>query len=186
MATTQLFIELLIIGIGVATWLACLVAAILGYAPKDALLTLDRPFLAAFLGIAYVLGIIVDRAAYSLFKPIERQRRDEVFGQNQKPAVDDRERLILVRSSPLRDQIIYNRSRLRICRSWILNFFLIAASAGIWAIQQRAWSIASIALASIVMGVFAAFTANTLVRDHYINIRSSYDFLTNQDQHTAG
>lgn len=183
MATTQLFVELLIIGVGVAIWLAFLLATVLRLRWGDPIPDITVPHFTALLGVAYVLGILVDRGAYTLFRPIEARHRKRVFRDDPAPSVDDRERFILVNSSSLREQILYNRSRLRICRSWILNFALIGAFAGIWAIQQRTWAIALFSLGALVLSLLTAYTAHTLARDHYNNIRFSYEFLVRNKKH---
>ena len=178
MATTQLFIELLIIGIGAAVWLAFLLAVILSFPWGSPLPDLNAVYLAALSGVAYVVGIVVDRLARSAFRFAENHHRNQVFGKNQDPSVEDREKYVLVNSSSLREQIVYNRSRLRICRAWILNFTLTGGCAGAWAIQQRVWTIAAIALIGLALSGLTAYTANLLARDHYENIQHSYNFLT--------
>lgn len=182
MATTQLFVELLIIGVGVAIWLGFLLAILLRFQWGEPLPEIGAASLTALLGTAYVLGILVDRAAYAAFHPIERRHRNKVFGENPNPSVDDRERFILVKSSSLREQILYNRSRLRICRSWILNFALISALSSAWALQQAAWGIALISLGALLLCFLTAYTANSLARDHCNNIRYSYEFLTKNEE----
>jgi hypothetical protein len=178
LATTQLFVELLIIGIGTALWLAFLIAAILRLPWGHPLPDVGAVYLAAMLSVAYVVGIVVDRLARSAFRNVERRQRDQVFGNDQQPPVEDKETFVLVASSPLRDQILYNRSRLRVCRSWVVNFGLTAVCAGVWAIQQAAWVIAAIALSGLVLSCLTAYVARSLARDYYDNIRHSYDFLT--------
>lgn len=131
----------------------------------------------ALLSVAYVVGIVVDRLTWTAFRFVEDYHRNQVFGDDQEPSVEEREAYILVTSQPLHEQIVYNRSRLRICRSWVLNFALIAVFSGIWAIQQTAWSIAAIAFSGLTLSCLAAYVAYTLARDYYTNIRQSYDFL---------
>jgi hypothetical protein len=187
LATTQLFVELLIIGIGAAIWLAFLLAAILHLPWGNPLPNLSNVHLTALLSVAYVVGIVVDRFARSAFQFVDGRQRDHVFGHDQEPSIEDRETFVLVTSSPLREQIVYNRSRLRICRSWVLNFALIAIFSGILAIQQSAWTIAAIALSGLALSCLTAYVARALVRDYYANIRHSYDFLTkNKNRDAAG
>ncbi len=177
MATTQLFVELLIIGIGAGLWLAFLLAAILRIPFENPFPDYSAIYMTAHLSVAYVVGIIVDRIARSAFKFIENRHCAQVFGDD-KTHVEDRETYILVTSPPLREQIIYNRSRFRICRAWILNFALTFVFSGILAIQQASLSIAAIALSGLVFGFLTAYVASSLARDYYTNIRQSYDFLT--------
>jgi hypothetical protein len=177
MATTQLFAELLIVGIGVAIWLAFLLAVVMRFPWGSPLPQFNTAHLTILLGTSYVLGILVDRMAWTLFRPIEVRHRVKIFGSDPQPSIEDRERHILVNSSSLREQILYNRSRLRICRSWILNFVLIGIFSGIWALQQKALPMVPFAVASIVLSALTAIITATLARDHNRNIRSSYDYL---------
>src|SRR6185436_18338089 len=102
--------------------MAFLLATVLNFRLGSPMPDLTVTQMMALLGIAYVLGILVDRAAFALFHPLERRHRERVFGKDVTPSVSEREKYVLVTSLPLREQILYNRSRLRICRSWILNF----------------------------------------------------------------
>jgi hypothetical protein len=177
MATTQLFVELLIVGIGVAIWLAFLLAVVLRFPWGSPLPQLSTAHLTILLGTSYVLGILIDRLAWTLFHPMENRHRAKIFGSDPEPSIEDRERHILVNSSSLREQILYNRSRLRICRSWILNFAFIGIFSGIWAFQQRALPMLPFSIASVVLSLLTAMTTDTLAKDHNRNIRSSYDYL---------
>ncbi|NJN21306.1 MAG: hypothetical protein HC812_09070 [Leptolyngbya sp. RL_3_1] len=68
MSTTDLFVELLIIGVGAAIGLFLLVLTVFGYGwlAWDGLLSL--PALLPILAIVYVLGIVVDRFSDRLFE----------------------------------------------------------------------------------------------------------------------
>jgi hypothetical protein len=176
-ATTQLFVELLVIGVGAAVWLAFLLAVILRLPGGIPFPDLNAAHLVGLSSIAYVLGIVVDRLAWSAFRFAENRRRDRVFEPGQDPSVEDRERFVLENSSILRQHIVYNRSPLRICRSWILNFMLTGVCAGAWAVQQRAGTIAAIALSALAFSGLTAYTATLLARDYYLNVRHSYDFV---------
>ncbi len=68
MNTTDLFVELIIIGIGGAIWLCLLIFGMFGYdwVPLDETLALAA--LIPFLSVAYVLGIIIDRVADAIFE----------------------------------------------------------------------------------------------------------------------
>jgi xanthine/uracil permease len=181
-ATTQLFVELLIIGIGVAIWLALGAAAVVHYSPHQQLPALDQPIIAAGVGVAYVTGILVDRIARRLFEPLERCHQSRIFGEDPQPSPEDRERYVHARGSALGDQILYNRSRLRICRAWTLNFALIALGSWIWGVQQQLWSITLVATTSLVLCCISGVTANSLVRDHWRNVRASYEFLAKYEK----
>jgi hypothetical protein len=82
MTTTQIFAELLIIGIGVAIWLTFLVASIFKYHFDCSLLDMNATFLTAIAGVAYVLGIIVDRISYGLFHFIDKYNKKKSLGSH--------------------------------------------------------------------------------------------------------
>ena len=68
MSTTNLFVELIVIGIGAAIWVVLAALAVFGYSwvPLDQVFS---TFAAApFLGVVYVLGIILDRVADAVFE----------------------------------------------------------------------------------------------------------------------
>lgn len=125
MSTTALVAELLVIGVGAAIWLVLIVLASFGFS-WIRLENFDTALgLIPAVAIVYLLGILVDRVADKIFKPwsdrirLRRFRTIESF-QEVRAEVYDR--------SPLRNLFEYSRSRLRVCRSWALNAFLISVA----------------------------------------------------------
>ncbi len=176
MTTTQLFAELLVIGIGVACWLSLLLAAAFGYRFDEGIPKLDASLLVALAAVAYVLGIVVDRIAYALLNRMESKitkGADHLYAQ-------EMERYILVSSDALGKQTQYNRSRLRICRAWVVNALLIVLAFMIWDVHVGSLPFVP-SLALVVIGlavcVVMAWTVRALLRDHYKNLLGSYDFL---------
>ncbi len=185
MTTPQLFVELLIIGVGVAIWLVLLISSIFGYHFYFTIQKVNIPFLTAIVGVAYVLGIVIDRIAYSLFYFIEKRNKIKVFGKSPDPNLGDRERYILVNSEALRQQIIYNRSRIRICRSWILNYGLIGIFFTTWSIRTKPFAFYKSVVILLLITMFCLLSMivfHRLSRDHYNNIKASYEFLSNSTQ----
>jgi hypothetical protein len=67
MSTTQLFAELLIIGVGAVIWVALMIAGIEGWQFDQLFLKeIISSFWSVLAIIAYVFGIILDRIAYSV------------------------------------------------------------------------------------------------------------------------
>jgi hypothetical protein len=127
MATTDLFVELVIIGMGTAMWLILLILSVFGYewVPLEKMFSLAA--LIPFLSVVYVLGIVIDRIADAIFDKLwRRSLLKKVYGQEEK-YLDDR-RLIYIHPGRLGDLLEYGRSRLRICRGWTLNSVLILVS----------------------------------------------------------
>ena len=131
MGTTNLFVELVVIGVGVLIWLALLVFATLGFPPPvlgDTLLIASAiPMLATI----YVAGIIWDRIADRVFERIWVDRWRSRFFPNKLEYFNAR-RIILTQSERLSDLLEYSRSRMRICRAWTLNSIMIGISLNIF------------------------------------------------------
>ena len=127
-ATTAMFVEVLVIGIGFLSGVALLATAAAG--PRDAaeLARLaDSTLLAGTaLATAYAFGILVDRIADKALSPIRRHLRRTHFPTEYDYA---QARLRLAAQPTLAARADYARSRLRICRGWILNSTLMTIAA---------------------------------------------------------
>jgi hypothetical protein len=180
MSTTALFVELLVIGLGVTIWLALLIAAVFGYTFSNFASNVSIFALAPIFGIAYLLGIIIDRIAYELFSGLENRIRNRIIVvSGSSPTTQAQERFILTNSELLRDQIIYNRSRLRICRSWVINFILIAFSSAIWSYVTKLYNAFILSLLGVIFALVTFWVWRKLSEDYYYNIKASYEYLTN-------
>jgi len=137
--TTDLFVEIIVIGVGATIWVVLLVLSIFGYRwlPSDQLFSL--PSLLPALSVTYVLGIVTDRAADALFDKFWKPSLVQQVYQQDGDDYDDR-RYIYLRSERLANLLEYGRSRLRICRGWMLNTLLILFSLNIFIQRQLAAS----------------------------------------------
>ncbi|HVF86841.1 MAG TPA: hypothetical protein VM866_04595 [Pyrinomonadaceae bacterium] len=131
MSTTNLFVELIVIGVGALAWVVLLVLSVAGWQWVPIEKVFSTGALVPLLSIVYVLGIVSDRIADSVFESLwnDKLRRKRF------PDVDDyhaARRHILTRSERLSDLLEYGRSRLRICRGWTLNSMLIATSLNVF------------------------------------------------------
>jgi hypothetical protein len=183
MATTQIFVELLIIGLGASIWLALFGAAALRYPLDRGFPQLQSSVLIMLTGVVYVVGIVIDRVARLAFGGLERRHRERILPAPPFPAVEAIERLIMIRAAPLAEQIQYNRSRLRICRAWTLNFLLICLAFTCWELRAAVvgpgeWGL--FAATVILLALGAAWVTNLLSRDHYTNLRETYEFLVSR------
>lgn len=194
MSTTQVFVELLIDGFGVLIWLTILICSACGISTEE-LMGYDYPaiLIIPLSGIAYVLGILIDRVGYQIFDRYEKKNIPVVFTENEKynenyPRNEKGEihiksiiSYIEENSKNLRSQINYNRTRLRLCRSWILNFFCISASLTLAFVNGNPGktypTILFMALSAILC-VLSFIVWKTLAKDYYKNIRSGYGVLT--------
>ena len=181
MSTTDLYAELLITGTGTVIWLGFLAAAFVRPSLQDLVSNTNLLTLAPIIGVAYVLGIIVDRLGYSIFAGPEKRLRSRTFGEESSPLFSEKTHFILTHSDELSRQMAYNRSRLRVCRAWSLNFFLMGVTAGIWVYSANMVSLLPLPLISMGLGVAALITWRKLAIDYYRNVQSSYAFLKVED-----
>lgn len=130
MSTTDLFVELVVVGLGAFSWLLLLLLAVLGVdmALLHAILAESAAALPALV-LIYLLGIVTDRAADRLFNLLWVEKKQQSLypgGKNQFHA--DRT-LVLGRSERFAQMYEYSRSRQRICRGWALNGTLLLVAA---------------------------------------------------------
>ena len=134
MNTTDLFVEILVIGVGALIWITLLILGIFGY-PVMVEQLLSIPALLPISALVYVLGIITDRIADVIFDRLFVNSIRKKFYPDVKQDFNDR-RIILVYSEPLSRLLEYGRSRLRIVRGWTLNFLLILITFNVF-VQAR-------------------------------------------------
>ena len=154
-AATAMFVEVLVVGIGFLTGLGILAAAIAGPDNSRQLAPAAATPLAAgaALAFAYALGILIDRAADTILAPARRRLRTQSFPTS---AAYAQARLKLADIPALAARADYARSRLRICRGWILNSILLtlATDLALWRypVEHRTLLLAT----ATVLGALAA------------------------------
>ena len=137
MNMTDLFVELIVAGSGVAVWMLLLVSGLVdvdwsGLVPgRLASLVVLIPFLS----VVYVLGIVVDRVADRLFDlwddPLRQERfRDSAGYHRARTYVNTHGEAEII------GLFKYHRHRIRICRAWTLNFALLALAAPLFAYRR--------------------------------------------------
>ena len=136
MSTTNLFVELIVIGVGCAGWVALLAVAVLGY---DSILVRDllsTPAAAVpALALIYLFGMVVDRLADTSLQCIRADRRCLKYYLTENESYQQRG-YVLTKSAYFAKQFDYGRSRQRICRGWILNAVLLAISVNVFLIAR--------------------------------------------------
>lgn len=135
MGTTDLFVELIVIGIGAFAWIAIATLSIFGYewVPLEQLFSVSA--LVPFLSFVYIVGIVTDRIADVLFDALWIPRLQRKHYPSLKDAREDR-RLIYSKNEYLANLIEYGRSRLRICRGWAFNSLLILIASNFFIATQ--------------------------------------------------
>jgi len=163
MNTANIFVELVVIGSGAAVWLGLLLATIFGFPlrwPED-----DPGLVVAIplLSVAYVLGVLVDRVADGLVGWVARRRG---FASTEEHA---KARVIVYTKAPiLRDLFEYSRSRLRICRGWVLNSAILLVTFDAFALTRitthRATAVVVGTLGFLLAAVAAVYGWRSLLR----------------------
>ena len=136
MSTTLLFAELLIIGVQAGIWLLLLVLNLTGLDWLQriqfvAVADWQALIVVILLSLLYVLGIIVDRVADSIFSRWEFRITIETLRELKELKLP----LVVLRFATSKDdehlnhQYEYNRSRMRITRASSVNFALITVFA---------------------------------------------------------
>lgn len=154
-AATAMFVEVLVVGIGFLTGLGILTAAIAGPDNTRKLAPVGGTPLAAgaALAFAYALGILIDRAADTALAPARRRLRAQSFPTS---AAYAQARLKLAETPALTARADYARSRLRICRGWVLNSILLTLATdlalGCYPVEHRPLLLAT----ATVLGALAA------------------------------
>jgi hypothetical protein len=194
MNATALFVELLVVGIGTATWLALFLATILKYKFDTNLLQDNPALLGTLTAIVYVLGIVVDRLVRDIFMPaLEAKARIAVFTPEKikrikeiAPQIDEHnlsmelDKFIRANSESLASKIDYNRSRLRICRAWVLHFVLIGIGFTWWNYRVQLVGLAThvwLLAADVLFLVFTWRATHLLATDHQKDLIESFEIV---------
>lgn len=161
MNTTNVFVELLVIGLGPLTALILLVLIALDpgtmrladVMATSSSLALIVPMLAA----TYILGIIVDRVADELFGSFGSKRiRHRYFEDDDE--YHDARRTIIYHSELMYRLRQYGRSRMRICRGWAVNAVLLVGPANVFAVRFGV----ELGMLLLINGALLATLAGTL------------------------
>ena len=134
MSTTDLFVELIVVGIGAMAWLALFALAVFGTGWADADWLFSLPALVPLLALTYVVGIVVDRVTDVAFDRLWGRAlyRRHYPGHESRAAYYDDRRLIYMRAERLADLLEYGRSRLRISRGWAFNAAMLAVATNVF------------------------------------------------------
>jgi len=150
MSTTTLFVEILIIGFESLVWIGLLLSII--WNPHDALVQAKAYSEYALLwttllfALAYVIGIIIDRVAdsvYKLFRYTPRTAPPAAYREMRFRILDE--------SEGIGKFCEYQRSRLRISRATFLNLIILTAVFPVWLIINNQTHLLTIA-GSIIAG----------------------------------
>lgn len=128
MNTTSLFVELIVIGVGAFVALLLLTLALFGTPTSLAPLLLSFQAWLLALPLIYLFGIVIDRLADRSFSRRWESELLREVGYDSEEEFFEHRRIVMHRSAPFSEQLDYGRSRLRICRGWVLNTILLLVS----------------------------------------------------------
>ncbi len=182
MATTNLFVELIVIGVGAICWVSLFILGLFGFESFPVEAARSYPALVFVVPLVYLLGIISDRVADFVFdKLFSGSLRARHFTETRE--YQDARRLVLSGSDRLADMHQYSRTRIRICRGWSLNAVLIAAALQFslrvqftdahWRETALTWGTAGCALLSVA----SWWSWYMLCSMEYLKIREHANFL---------
>ena len=185
MNTTNVFVELLVIGLGPLTALLLLVLIALdpaGISLADVLATgSSLALIVPMLATTYILGIIVDRVADQVFGSYGAKKlRAKYFDSDDE--YHEARRVIIYHSELMYRLRQYGRSRMRICRGWAINSALLLLPANVFAVRSGAsvglLVVINVALLGTLVGTIFAW--RVLANGEYRKIRGGADFIRNE------
>jgi 8-oxo-dGTP pyrophosphatase MutT (NUDIX family) len=185
MATTALFVEILIVGLEAAVWLAGL-AMVFGWRPPQdwAPLKDTMPLVTlGLLGAAYVIGIVVDRVSDSAYRAIRRGLRRLGFVEPDEPTpapVSVMRLWVMKESDGISKFIDYQRSRVRIARATVFNLLpgTAVAAAYVWRQGSGGLVVAGVVGAGCVAALLAFVAAERIHRAHEDRLAEAYLMLS--------
>ncbi len=182
MNTTNLFVELVVIGVGALAWVVLLVLSVFGWDWVPTERVFSTTALIPLLSLVYVLGIVSDRIADSLFEHYwNEDLLKERFTEINDYHLARRE--ILSRSERLSELLEYGRSRLRICRGWSLNSILISVALNLFIWTKLRDSSLALTLSvfgtvsCIIFAIASWYTWRKLAATEYRKVKEQAAFL---------
>lgn len=181
MNTTNVFVELLVIGLGPVTALLLIALVVLGPATLELAQVLDATaslaLVVPFLAVTYLLGIVTDRVADRLFAPTSGRLRRSFFVDNDE--YHAARRTIIVYAPAIYRIRQYGRSRMRICRGWTVNLLILWIPANLYLAQVLPgggllWWVNAL-LVLILAGTVASW--RWIARSEYEKIREGAAFV---------
>jgi hypothetical protein len=184
MNTTNIFVELVVVGFHTLIWIGLFALALFGFRTLDLEKLFTINLALPILAFTYILGILMDRVSDLLLDEQDGRLRNQ-YDFAGLPSFLDMRFFILSKSSDVYEQLEYARSRLRIARASIFNFALttVAAVLLVWFQFGRALGdyqlIACIVAAAIGAGLtWVSYQAwEALSKTYTVNTMRAYRVL---------
>ena len=135
MNTTNLFVELLVVGVGAFAWTLLLLLGFVGKDINTVMAYANVAWTIPLLSISYVLGIVIDRIADGIFSKFWGKNIRSKFFSSKNHYYKSRS-IIFTYSQSISELLEYNRSRLRICRGWALNSIMLVFALNLYALLR--------------------------------------------------
>jgi hypothetical protein len=190
MNTTNIFVELVVVGFHTLIWIALIILALIGYKDVNVEKLLSVNLALPILAMAYILGILVDRVADFIFIKQDAKMRPVDEDTNLPKSFLKMRYYILNKSSDIYAQLEYTRSRLRIARASVFNFALttIAALLFIWFQADKFLSTRNVIIACFVAFLIGAILTYAsyqswigLIKSYSISTIRAYELLRDED-----
>lgn len=168
MSTTNLFIELLIIGYMSCVWLAIFLAALFGLPPAISILNfLEKAQLLITIvltSFAYFLGVLVDRLADTALGRWDESVQERVR-QSDEPSILEMQAVLFVKAPESVTRFGYQQNRLRVVRAAVFNIGLLIISFLLFVALQPSqrpspaagWTVIVVGVAIWIATVFTYF-----------------------------
>lgn len=189
MNTTNIFVELVVIGFHTLIGIAIIVLGMTGYQNIDVEKLLTINLALPGLALAYILGILIDRISDSMFIAQDYKMRP-VGSEKDLPSFLTMRFYILHKSNDVYAQLEYIRSRMRIARASVFNFVLttIALLIFVWLQFGRTLATPNMVFASaiiIVIGAVLTYVSYQawmgLVQSYSISTTRAYTVLHDEE-----
>lgn len=177
MKTTSLFVEILMIGSGLITWLGLLAFAFLGLDWLPSNLSINSLILIPFTAILYVLGIVWDRVVDRITDFWDKPIRNKYFtNSNEYHIAKD---TVYSDAEPLKDLFEYTRSRMRICRSWMIDWLMISITFPFYIysnnlVTKKITFIIFFSTVFFLLSLITFYSWKKLTRTFYMRLTKSY------------
>lgn len=183
MNTTNVFVELLVIGLGPVAAATLVVAVAFDPAALGPAALVDAGtsllILVPLLAITYILGILVDRLADRTFSGWADRIRHRYFDSDDE--YHTARRTIVYHSEPMYRIRQYGRSRMRICRGWAVNAALLVVPANLYvAGALETGAVRGVLLSNVGLGLLLLGTTlswRVLAHSEYRKIRGGAEFI---------
>jgi len=189
MNTTNIFVELVVIGFHTLIGIGIIVLALVGYRniETEKLLTINLAL--PVLAIAYIFGILIDRVSDRIFLAQDYKMRP-AGSEADLPSFLTMRYYILHKSSDVYAQLEYIRSRLRIARASVFNFMLmtLALLLFVWFQFGKSFTVQNLIILCaviLVIGAILTFASHQswmgLVKSYSISTIRAYTLLREEE-----